>query len=128
MRARVIAVVGCSDKPWRDSHRIAAYLQASGYVVYPVNPALDTVLGVTCYPSVQAIPEKVDIVDVFRNPLYVPEIVEDAIAAGAGAIWLQLGVAHPEAERRAAAAGLDVISDLCIAVEHRLDGIPHKGE
>jgi predicted CoA-binding protein len=125
-RARVIAVVGCSDKPWRDSNRIAGYLQRVGYKVYPVNPALKEVLGVECYPDVKSIPEKVDIVDVFRNPRYVPEIVDDAIAAGAGAIWLQLGITEPESERRGAEAGLEVISDRCIAVDHRMYGIAAK--
>jgi predicted CoA-binding protein len=121
--ATVIAVVGCSDKPWRDSHRIASYLMLQGYRVYPVNPRLESVLGERCYPNVASIPEHVDIVDVFRNPAYVPDAVEDAIAAGAGAVWLQLGITHPEAEERAASAGLDVVADRCIAVDHRIYGI-----
>lgn len=119
----VIAVVGCSDKPWRDSHRIASYLMAQGYKVYPVNPRHETVLGERCYPDLGSVPERIDLVNVFRNPRYIPEVVEDAIKAGAGAIWLQLGITHPEAEERASAAGLDVVADRCIAVDHRIYGI-----
>lgn len=125
--SNVIAVVGCSDRPWRDSNRIAGFLIRQGYKVYPVNPTLDSALGLKCYPTIASIPEKVDLVDVFRRPQYIPEVVEDAIAAGAGAIWLQLGITHPEAEERARQAGLDVISDLCIAVEYRMLGIERKG-
>jgi predicted CoA-binding protein len=125
--ATVIAVVGCSDKPWRDSHRIANYLMLHGYKVYPVNPRYESVLGERCYPNVASVPEHVDIVDVFRNPAFVPDVVEDAIAAGAGALWLQLGIAHPEAEERARRAGLEVVSDRCIAVDHRVFGIAAKG-
>jgi predicted CoA-binding protein len=123
----VIAVVGCSDKPWRDSHRIASYLKIQGYTVYAVNPTVETVFGEKCYPDVASVPEHVDIVDVFRNPTFVPEVVEDAIAAGAGSIWLQLGITHPEAEARAREAGLDVVADRCIAVDHRVYGIASKG-
>lgn len=122
-QSRTIAVVGCSDKPYRDSNRIATFLQRQGYKVYPVNPAFDTMLGVRCYPDVKSIPEKVDLVDVFRRSEAIPDIVEDAIAAGAGAIWLQLGITNPEAEERARNAGLDVVSDRCIAVDYRMYGI-----
>ncbi len=118
--ARVIAVVGCSDKPWRDSNRIAEYLRAQGYRVYAVNPTIERCNGERTWPSVASIPEHVDVVDVFRRPEFVPDVVDDAIAAGADAIWLQLGVGNPEAERRAAEAGMEVISDRCIMVEHKL--------
>lgn len=121
--ARVIAVVGCSNESWRDSNRIATYLKRAGYTVYPVNPTIESAIGEKCYPDVQSIPEKVDIVDVFRQPQYVPEVVEDAIAAGAGAIWLQLGVGNRAAEKRASEAGLDVVSEQCIMVDHRQWGI-----
>ncbi len=118
--ARVIAVVGCSDKPWRDSHAIARYLQRAGYRVYPVNPTIESALGVRACASVADVPEHVDIVNVFRLPQYVPDVVADAIAAGAGALWLQSGITHPAAEQQAGDAGLFVVADRCIAVEHSL--------
>ena len=125
--ARTVAVVGCSAKPERDSHRVAAYLQRAGYRMIPVNPGLDEVLGEPCYPDLASIPGDVaiDIVDVFRRSDAVPPIAEAAIERGARALWLQLGVSNPEAERRAAEAGLIVISNRCIKIEHaaRVDPI-----
>jgi predicted CoA-binding protein len=119
-RSRTIAVLGVSNKPERDSHRVAAYLQQVGYRMIPVNPILEEVLGQTCYPDLASIPDDidVDIVDVFRRAEFIPEIVEDAIERGARAVWLQLGISHPEAEQRALEAGLEVISNRCIKVEH----------
>jgi predicted CoA-binding protein len=117
--ARTIAVVGASEKPWRDSNSIMQYLMNRGYKVYPVNPAYKTIFGERCYPDVASIPEAVDIVDVFRNPDGVPEVVDDAIAAKAATLWLQLGVVHPEAAKKAEAHGLRVVMDHCIAVDHR---------
>jgi len=114
-----IAVVGCSPKPERDSHRIAAYLIEAGYDVVPVNPGQSTILDRTCYPDVKSIPGGVDLVDVFRSPEQVPPVVEDAIAAKAKAVWLQLGVGNEEAEARASEAGLLVVAELCIMVVHR---------
>jgi predicted CoA-binding protein len=126
-RARVIAVVGCSEKPYRDSYRIALYLRNNGYRVYAVNPTIDSVFGERSYPSVASIPEPVDIVDVFRNPVHVMPIVDDAIAAGSKAIWFQLGVVNRSAIERAERAGLDVVVDRCIAVDHRIFGVtPHS--
>jgi predicted CoA-binding protein len=118
--ANTIAVVGCSGKPDRDSHRVAAYLQAAGYRMIPVNPGLESILGERCYPDLASIPEElmVDVVDVFRRPEHVPPIVDAAIDRGTRAVWLQLGVANPDAERRAAEAGLQVVSDKCIKIEH----------
>jgi uncharacterized protein len=121
--ARVIAVVGCSDTPMRDSYRIAAFLQRHGYTIYPVNPTIESALGVKSYPDVRSIPERVDLVNVFRRPEAVPEVVDDAIAAGARAIWLQLGVGNDAAEQRARATGMDVVSEQCIAVVFRLLGV-----
>jgi predicted CoA-binding protein len=99
---------------------VAAYLQQVGYRMIPVNPILEEVLGQTCYPDLASIPDdiEVDIVDVFRRAEFIPEIVEDAIERGARAVWLQLGISHPEAEQRALEAGLEVISNRCIKVEH----------
>lgn len=119
----MIAVVGCSNESWRDSNRIATYLKNAGYTVYPVNPMIESAIGEKCYPDVRSIPEKVDIVNIFRHPRFVPDVVEDAIAAGADTVWLQLGVGNPEAEMRASEAGLEVISEECIMVDHRRWGI-----
>lgn len=124
--ARRIAVVGCSSNPERDSHIVAKYLMEAGYEVIPVNPAEKEILGQTCYPDTKSIPQPVDIVDVFRKPEAVPAIVEDAIVAKAGAVWLQQGITHPAAEQRASDAGLDVVSDKCIKVVHALSKIPRK--
>jgi predicted CoA-binding protein len=116
---RRIAVVGCSPKPERDSHAIARYLIDAGYDVVPVNPGQDEILGLKCYPDVTSIPGGVDLVDVFRSPEHVPPVVEDAVAAKAKAVWLQLGVGNEEAERRASDAGLLVVAERCILVVHR---------
>ncbi len=117
---RTWAVVGCSPDPWRDSHRIAALLQRHGYRVIPVNPSCDEVLGERCYPSVTAIPaaEGLEVVDVFRRSAAAGAHLDEAIEAGAKAVWLQLGV-HPDAGavRRARDAGLHVVEDRCPAIE-----------
>jgi predicted CoA-binding protein len=117
-QARTIAVVGLSPDPARDSHRVAAYLIEHGYRVIPVNPKEQTILGQKVYPDLAAIPEPVDVVDVFRASEHVPPIAEAATRLGAKALWLQLGVRHDEAARKAAGAGLAVVQDLCIKVEH----------
>lgn len=120
-RARTIAVVGCSPKPDRDSHKVAAYLQTVGYRVIPVNPVADEILGEKVYPDLASIPPEIeiDIVDVFRRPEHIPAVVDAVLDRGAGALWLQLGCAHPTSEGRAAEAGLNVVSDRCIKIEHR---------
>ncbi len=114
---RVWAVVGCSPDPGRDSHRIAALLQRRGYRVIPVNPNAEEVLGERAYPSVRDIPEKVDVVDVFRRAEEAGAHVDEAIATGAEAVWMQLGVIDEEAAARARAAGLAVVMDRCPAIE-----------
>ena len=111
------AVVGCSPDPFRDSHRIAALLQARGYRVIPVNPQIDEVLGERAYASVHEIPEPVDVVDVFRRSDQAGRHVDEAIQIGAKAVWLQLGVIDAAAAERAQAAGLDVVMDRCPAIE-----------
>jgi predicted CoA-binding protein len=116
--AKRIAVVGVSDKPARDSHRIARYLQQAGFEMLPVNPLLSEVLGQKVYASLAEIPEPVDIVNVFRRSEEVPALVEQAIAAGAKAIWLQLGVIHEPSAEKAREAGLSVVMDRCIMVDH----------
>lgn len=120
-RVRVIAVVGASADPWRPSFGVSAYLQRVGYRVLPVNP---TLLGTSLHgepfkASLQDVGEPVDLVNVFRRPEFVPDVVEDAIAVSAPAIWLQLGIRHATAAARAESEGLTVVMDRCISVEHR---------
>jgi predicted CoA-binding protein len=122
--SRVIAVVGHSDKPHRDSYRIGHYLRQAGYRVYAVNPNISTVEGERAYPDLAHLPEPIDIVDVFRRALYLPELVDAAIAVRARAVWGQLGVAHSAAEARARVAGLTVVTNRCIMVEHQRLEIP----
>ena len=117
--ARVIAVVGLSSKRWRPSYGVAEYLKRAGYRIVPVNPQETELLGEKCYPDVDSIPGPVDIVDIFRRAEYVPEIVAAAIRKGAKAVWMQEGVIHEEAARRAEAAGLVVAMDHCILKDHR---------
>lgn len=116
--AKTIAVVGLSASPFRPSHGVSEYMQHAGYRIIPVNPAETTLLGEKCYARLEDIPEKVDLVDVFRRPEFVPDIVESAIQIGAPAIWLQEGVIHEHAAARAQAAGLQVVMDRCILKEH----------
>lgn len=116
--AKTIAVVGLSDKADRDSYRVAKYLQDHGYRIIPVNPTVSEVLGEKSYASVTDIPGQVDIVDVFRKPEAVGPVVREAIDAGAGTVWLQLGVVNHEAAEQAEAAGLQVVMDKCIKIEH----------
>jgi predicted CoA-binding protein len=117
-RYRRIAMVGLSSNPFRPSHFAAIYLLSEGYEVIPVNPRESEVLGRTCYPSLTAIPGPVEVVDIFRETAAVPGIVEEAIAIGAKVVWMQLGVIHNEAAQRARAAGLEVVMDRCMKIEH----------
>jgi predicted CoA-binding protein len=117
--ARTIAVVGLSSRPTRPSFGVSEYMQSQGYRIIPVNPRETEVLGETAYPDLDAVPESVDIVDVFRRPEHVPAIVDAAIRKGARAVWLQEGIAHEEAARKARAAGLFVVENRCILKEHR---------
>jgi predicted CoA-binding protein len=114
---RTWAVVGCSPNPHRDSHRIAALLMREGHRVIPVNPEADEVLGRRCYAALEDVPERVDVVDVFRRSDAASAHVDEAIAAGAGAVWLQLGVIDRPAADRAVSAGLHVVMDRCPAIE-----------
>ena len=122
-QARVIAVVGHSDKPERTSYRIAQYLRDAGYTVYPVNPTVSKIDGETSYASLADVPEAIDIVNVFRRSEHVAGIVEEAIAARAKSVWTQLGVMDAVARDHALAAGLNMAMDRCIKVEHRRLGI-----
>ncbi|MGP8078332.1 MAG: CoA-binding protein [Thermoplasmata archaeon] len=125
-RARTIAIVGLSDKPDRDSNEIARYLLSQRYRIVPVNPGIPEVLGERSYPSLSAIPadRRIDIVDIFRRSDQVPPIVEEAIARPVPVVWMQLGVEHTEAAGRGRAAGLTVLENRCIMVEHRRLRIP----
>lgn len=125
--SRTIAIVGHSDKPHRDSYRIGRYLREAGYRLYAVNPMLKELEGEPVYPSLLSLPEPIDIVDVFRRAVFLPEIVEDAIAIHARAVWAQLGVSHAGAEARARAAGLFVVSNRCILVERERLGVNTHG-
>ena len=124
--SRVIAVVGLSDQPERPSHSVARYLQGQGYRIVPVNPKLTgPVSGEEPYSSLDAVPEQVDLVDIFRRSIDVPPVVDAAIRVGARAVWMQLGIVHEEAARKAEAAGLQVVTDRCTAIEHRR--LPREG-
>lgn len=117
-RYRTIAMVGLSANPYRPSHFAAIYMLSMGYRVIPVNPREREILGQRCYPALSEVPEPVEIVDIFREPGAVPGIVEEAIAIKAPVVWMQLGVINHEAARRARAAGLAVVMDACVKIEH----------
>ena len=117
-RSKTVAVVGLSDDPSRSSYHVAAYLQSAGYRIIPVNPRVTEVLGERSYAGLRDVPVPIDLVDVFRRSEAVPPVVEDAIAVGAKAVWMQEGVVHEEAAARARAAGLKVVMDRCTLKEH----------
>jgi hypothetical protein len=116
--SKTIAVVGCSPKPDRDSHQIAKWLIEKGYDVIPVNPGAAEILGRKCYPDVKSLPKKPDLVNVFRASDAVPPIAEEAIAAKADCLWLQSGIVHEAAAKKASDAGLYVVQDRCIRTLH----------
>ncbi len=113
-----VAVVGLSDNPQRASHQVAIYLQSQGYRIIPVNPNCQEILGEKCYPSLTVVPQPVEIVDIFRQVEAIPENVTDAITVGAKVIWMQLGLEHHQAAARARAAGLQVVMNRCMKIEH----------
>lgn len=117
--AKVVAVVGHSARPYRTSYRIAQYLRNVGYKVYPVNPTVKKIDGEKSYPDLQSLPEKADIVDVFRRSIFVPDVISNAIEAESKNVWTQLGVYHEEAGEQAQENGMGVVMDRCIMVEHR---------
>jgi len=118
-QAKTIAVVGLSDNPLRPSHGVAAYLQAQGYRIVPVNPQIEEALGERSYPSLLDVPEKIDIVDIFRRPEFVEEVVDQAIQLKVPAVWMQEEVIHEKAAEKARKAGIFVVMDRCILLEHR---------
>jgi len=117
-RYKTLAVVGLSAQWHRPSYFAAKYMQEHGYRVIPVNPGYDEILGEKCYKSLRDIPEKVDIVDCFRKSAEIPAIAEDAVAIGAKVLWMQLGVENAEARRKAESAGLEVVENRCVKIEH----------
>ena len=116
---KTIAVVGLSSNPTRPSYGVTEYMQSSGYQIIPVNPNETDVLGEPSYASLEEVPQKIEIVDIFRRPEDVPPVVDAAIRAGAKVIWMQQGIANERAAEKARAAGLTVIMDACILVEHK---------
>ena len=121
LQTRSIAVVGLSRNPARPSHEVASYLLTHRYRVVPVNPNYDQILDQRCYPSLSDIPAtlQIDMVNIFRRPEAVPGVVEEAIRIGAKTIWMQVGVIHPQAAEEARQAGLTVVMDRCLMVEHQ---------
>ena len=121
-----VALVGVSANPIRSSNFVASYLIRTPFRIYPVNPAYDEVLGLKTYDSLADLPEVPDIVDIFRRPEAIPAVVEEAIAIGAKVVWFQLGLRHDEAAKRARDAGLMVVQDRCLKIEHaRFSGKLH---
>ena len=116
---KTIAVIGLSNDPMRPSYGVSSYMQQQGYRIIPVNPTISEALGERSYPDLSSVVEKIDLVNVFRRPEYVPAIVREAIRLKIPAIWLQEGVVHPEAARQAREAGLSVVMDRCILKEYR---------
>ena len=118
-RSRTIAVVGLSDSPMRPSYGVSAYMQSHGYKIIPVNPTIAETLGAKSYPALGSVPEKIDIVNIFRRPEYVEEIVDQAIELKVPAVWMQEGVVNQKAAKKAEKAGIFVVMDLCILKEHQ---------
>jgi uncharacterized protein len=118
-QAKTIAVVGLSNDPMRPSHGVSAYMQTHGYRIIPVNPHIDSSLGEKAYASLLEVPDKIDIVNIFRRPEFVEEIVDQAIQLKVPAVWMQENVIHGKAAEKARAAGILVVMDRCILKEHR---------
>jgi predicted CoA-binding protein len=118
-RYKTLAVVGLSSNPMRPSHGVASYLQGAGYRTIPVNPNEREVLGEKSYPRVEDVPEKIEIVDIFRRAEDVPPVVDGAIRVGAKVVWMQLGIVNEDAGEKARAAGITVVMDACLLVEHK---------
>lgn len=117
--ARTVAVVGLSDDPRKASHSVSAYMQGAGYRILPVNPGVEHVLGEKSYTTLADLPTKPDVVNVFRLPRYIPAIVDEMIALGLRDLWVQLGIVNIQAAEHAEEAGLRVVMDRCILIEHR---------
>jgi uncharacterized protein len=116
---RTLAVIGLSENPGKPSFYVSQYMQRQGFRILPVNPAVESVLGEKSYPSLADLPVKPDVVNVFRLPKFIPAIVNEMLALGLKNLWVQSGILHPESATRAEAAGIHVVMDRCIMVEHR---------
>jgi hypothetical protein len=126
-KCKTIAVVGLSSNPMRPSHEVCEYMQRAGYRIIPVNPNEREVLGEKSYARLEDVPERVDVVNIFRRPEEVPTVAESAIRIGAPVVWMQLGIENEEAAEKAHAAGLAVVEDACILIEHRKRAILISG-
>ena len=126
--AQKVAVVGYSNKPHRAGHYVPAYLQQQGYQIIPVNPLESEGLGEKAYPSLNDVPDPIDLVLIFRKAEDVPEVVEQAIEVNAKCVWMQLGIIHEPAAAAAEQAGLGVVMDKCMLVEHRNRGVMGAGD
>src|SRR5215472_11904042 len=126
-RYKTFAVVGLSSNPMRPSHEVTEYMQRAGYRIIPVNPNETEVLGEKSYARLEDVLEKVDVVNIFRRPEEVPPVVESAIRIGARVVWMQLGIENEVAAKKAHVAGLAVVEDACILIEHRKRGIADLG-
>ena len=122
-KCKTIAVVGLSSNPMRPSHEVSEYMQRAGYRIIPVNPNETEVLAEKSYARLEDVPEQIDLVNIFRRPEGVPAVVESAIRIGAPVVWMQLGIENEEAAEQARAAGLVVVEDACILIEHRKRGL-----
>ncbi len=120
---RTIAVIGLSEDPDKASHYVSEYMQRHGYRILPVNPSIESALGEKSYPTLSALPVKPDVVNVFRLPKYIPAIVDEMVQLSLKNIWVQMGIVNREAAQRAEAAGIHVVMDRCIMVEHRRAGL-----
>jgi hypothetical protein len=120
LSTKIIASVGLSSNPEKEGYSIAAYLQEQGYRVIPVNPTATEILGEKAYPDLSSVPEKIDVVQVFRRSEDVPPVVDEAIKVGAKAVWMQVGIENEEAAQKARAAGLQVVMNACMRVVHRM--------
>ena len=116
---RTVAVVGISSDEDRPSHRVARYLKEHGYRIIPVNPREKEVLGERCYPDLCSVPEQIEVVDVFRRARFLPRVIAEAMYAGAKVVWMQEGIVHEAAARRAREAGMEVVMDRCMMKEHK---------
>jgi hypothetical protein len=119
LTTKTIASVGLSSNPEKESHGIALYLKDQGYRIIPVNPTTPEVLGEKSYPDLESVPEKIDVVQVFRKPEDVPPVVDEAIKVGAKVVWMQEGIVHEDAAQKARDAGLQVVMDACMRATHR---------
>ncbi len=117
--ARTLAVIGLSDDPSKPSYAVSAYMREHGYKIYPVNPVIESVLGEKSYRCLADLPVKPDVVNVFRRASYLPKVVDEMLPLGLKNLWAQMGIWNPEAAARAEAAGIRVVMDRCIMVEHR---------